>query len=186
MLAPDPAGTWSRVADGFRARADAAAPEAWDAASPCEGWTARAVVGHLTAWVPAFLEAGAGLHLDPGPDPAADPAGAWRHLDDAIRELLASPDIAQRRFEHPQAGSHALSDAVLAFVAGDVLVHTWDLARATGQDETLDPELVRVQLLGMEPIAPALAASGHYAAVVEVAPDADEQTRLLALTGRRA
>ena len=30
---------------------------------------------------------------------------------------------------------------------GDILVHTWDLARATGQDETLDPdEVQRIRL----------------------------------------
>jgi hypothetical protein len=36
------------------------------------------------------------------------------------------------------AGDHPLDQAIDRFVLGDVLVHTWDLARATGQDETLD------------------------------------------------
>lgn len=69
---------------------------------------------------------------------------------------------------------------------GDVLVHTWDLAPATGLDESLDAEEVHRMVDGMEPHDEALRASGHYGPRVEVPDDADEQTRLLAFMGRRA
>ena len=67
----------------------------------------------------------------------------------------------------------------------DVFLHTWDLARATGLDETPDPEEVHRLLEGMEPMDELLRSSGHYGPRVEVAPDADEQTRLIAFIGRR-
>jgi uncharacterized protein (TIGR03086 family) len=70
------------------------------------------------------------------------------------------------------------------FILGDVLVHTWDLARATGQDETLDPDEVHRMRAGLEQMGDMLSQSGHYDKAVAVAADADEQTRLLALTGR--
>jgi uncharacterized protein (TIGR03086 family) len=70
-------------------------------------------------------------------------------------------------------------------VLGDVVVHTWDLARATGLDETLDADVVHDMLVGMEPLDDMLRASGQYGPKVEVGADSDEQTRLIAFTGRR-
>jgi uncharacterized protein (TIGR03086 family) len=67
----------------------------------------------------------------------------------------------------------------------DLLVHTWDLARATGQDERLPPDEVHDFLVGIEPWDAALRASGQYGPRVAVPDDADEQTRLLAFTGRQ-
>ena len=66
-----------------------------------------------------------------------------------------------------------------------MVVHTWDLARATGLDETLDPEMVHDMLVNMEPLDDMLRASGQYGPKVAVAAGADEQTRLIAFTGRR-
>ncbi len=74
--------------------------------------------------------------------------------------------------------------AVSQFFTGDVFMHTWDLARATGQDDTLDPERCAVMLAGMEPIEDAMRGSGQYGPRVEVPDDADVQTRLLGFIGR--
>jgi hypothetical protein len=63
-------------------------------------------------------------------------------------------------------------------------MHSWDLARATGQDDTLDPERCAMMLEGMQPFDDALRASGQYGRRVEVDADADPQTRLLAFIGR--
>jgi len=67
----------------------------------------------------------------------------------------------------------------------DVLIHGWDLAASTGQDTTLDPALVEACWEIVEPQQADLAASGAFGSTVEVAPDADRQTRLLAALGRR-
>jgi uncharacterized protein (TIGR03086 family) len=65
-----------------------------------------------------------------------------------------------------------------------VFLHRWDLARATGQDETLDADKCAVMLEGMLPMDEALRASGQYGRRVPVPDDADVQTRLLAFIGR--
>src|SRR5690606_26081919 len=67
----------------------------------------------------------------------------------------------------------------------DATVHTWDLARALGRDDELDPELVRFSLELVEPRAAELQASGLFAEPVAVPAGADPQTRLLGLLGRR-
>ena len=177
---------WNDLADAFGERVDHTTAAGWVAPAPCEGWVARDIVAHLVEWVPALLAAGASIDLGSGPDPVTDPAGAWHHLDDAIRDVLADPQQADAVFDHPMAGRHRVADAIASFVLGDVFLHTWDIARATGQDEQLDPAFVHEMLVGMEPMAEMLEQSGQYGPRVAVAEDADEQTRLLGLVGRRA
>jgi uncharacterized protein (TIGR03086 family) len=77
-----------------------------------------------------------------------------------------------------------LGDAIDRFYTSDVFLHTWDLARATGQDEVLDPELCASMLEGMQPLDELLRASGQYGAAVPVPADADAQTRLIGFIGR--
>ena len=105
-------------------------------------------------------------------------------LNTELQAVLDDPTTVDREFSHPQAGTHPLDRAIIGFILGDVLVHTWDLARATGQDETLDATEVHKMREGLEPMGDALSKSGHYNLPVAVPADADEQTRMLALTGR--
>jgi uncharacterized protein (TIGR03086 family) len=105
-------------------------------------------------------------------------------LNTGLQTLLDDPQVSVTTISHPRAGTHRLDEAIAMFFMGDVLLHTWDLARATGQDETLDPEVVHDMLIGMEPLDDMLRASGQYGPKVDVGADADEQTRLIAFTGR--
>ena len=66
----------------------------------------------------------------------------------------------------------------------DVVIHGWDLARATGQDPSLDPELVAACTEVLEPQLAMLQGSGLFGTPVEVPARADAQTRLLASLGR--
>lgn len=63
-------------------------------------------------------------------------------------------------------------------------MHTWDLARATGQDDHLDGDYCRALYEGMEPMDEVLRRSGQYGPRVPVPQNADWQTRLLGLIGR--
>jgi uncharacterized protein (TIGR03086 family) len=81
-------------------------------------------------------------------------------------------------------GELPLPVAVDRFYTSDVFMHTWDLARATGQDERLDEQTCAYMLAGMEPIDELLRRSGQYGPRVAVPDDADVQTRLLAFIGR--
>ena len=67
----------------------------------------------------------------------------------------------------------------------DVFIHGWDLAKATGQDQALDPELVTACAEVLEPQLSMLQGSGMFGTAVDVPADADPQTRLLASLGRR-
>jgi len=113
-----------------------------------------------------------------------DPVAAWLAQADAIQELLDDPASADRVLSNPHVGEVPLPQAVDRFYTSDVFLHTWDLARATGQDETLDEGMCRAMYEGMQPIEELLRSSGQYGRRVPVAGDADVQTRLLAFIGR--
>jgi len=176
---------YRKVASRFTQRANAVPDAAWDNPSPCEGWVARDIVRHMVEWMPSMFLASVGIELPKGPSVDEDPAGAWQALNDTIQAALDNPAIAAREFDM-RMGRYTVEDAVATFCIGDVLVHTWDLARATGLDEALDPDEVHRLVEAMEPIDDLLRQSGQYGPRVEVPGDADEQTRLIAFTGRHS
>jgi uncharacterized protein (TIGR03086 family) len=181
MTAPDPAAHHREVAGVFTDRVRGTRD--WSAPAPVAGWTARDVVEHLVTWLPGFLAAG-GVTLPAGPAVADDPVGAWRSRARAVQALLDDRSTAERHFAHPMAGEGALQDVIDRFYTADVFMHTWDLARATGQDDRLDPGFCATLLAGMEPLDALLRTSGHYGPRVPVPGDADVQTRMLAFIGR--
>ena len=81
-------------------------------------------------------------------------------------------------------GAMPLGVATERFVTGDVLVHTWDLAKATGQDASIDADFAAGMYEGMLPMDAMLRQSGHFGPRVDVADDADPVTKLIAFTGR--
>ena len=180
-----PAEEHRAVAAGFTARVRGVPDAAWDSPAPCEGWRARDVVEHLVTWSQGFISAGAGVELPRGPSIEDDPVKAWSVHCDAVQDLLDDPATQERVLVNPYVGELPLAEAVDRFYTGDVFLHTWDLARATGQDERLDPDRCARMLDGMLPMDEVLRASGHYGPRVDVPADADVQTRLLAFIGRR-
>lgn len=186
-----PAEHHRRVAGAFTDRVRGTRD--WSAPAPVAGWTARDVVGHLVGWLPGFL-AGGGVTLPTGQSAEesmspvhaalADPAGAWQLHSDAVQTLLDDSVRAAGEFSHPMVGMWRLADAIDRFYTADVFMHTWDLARATGQDETLDPAFCTALLGGMTDIEDVLRGSGQYGPAVPVAADAGPQDRLLGFIGR--
>jgi uncharacterized protein (TIGR03086 family) len=172
-----------RVAGRFSDRVAEVPDAMWSNPAPCAGWTARDVVRHLVEWVPSVIGR-SGLEIGAGPSVDADPAGAWHHLADALQAALDDPAVAATEFDAGPPGRMTVERAIDMLVTGDVLVHTWDLARATGLDERLDDGLVSAMLEGMQSIDELLRTSGHYGPKVAVPDDADERTKLIAFTGR--
>ena len=68
-------------------------------------------------------------------------------------------------------------------MAVDSVIHAWDLARAIGADETLDPELVDFSYEELRQSAEDWRSGGAFGPAKEPG-DESKQSRLLALTGR--
>ena len=183
MALPEPPAERHRqVAGLFTERVGATS--SWDAPAPVEGWAARDVVRHLIEWLPGLLSGGAGIELPRGPSVEEDPVAAWQVHCDAVQALLDDPQTADRELVNPHIGRLPVPVAIDQFYVSDVFMHTWDLSRATGQDDRLDPGFCAQLLGGMEPIEQVLRSSGQYGPRVEVPAGADVQTRMLGFIGR--
>ena len=95
-----------------------------------------------------------------------NPAEDWARFDEALRDVVARPDVMTGEFAHPMAGTMTVEAAIDMLVTPDVFMHSWDLARASGQSVTLDTDYAAGLLSGMEgieehaPRRPATTASG--------------------------
>ena len=178
------ADRFATAAAGFTQRVNAVPADAWNNPSPCPGWTARDIVRHMVEWVPGFYGAYANLTFPVGPSVDDDPAGAWAVVRDAILAALADPAVSAFEFDSA-AGKMNVEQSIGMIVTGDVLIHSWDLARAAGLDETLDPEEVHRMYEGAQPFDEILRSSGQFGPRVIVPDTADEQTKLIAFMGRQ-
>ncbi len=180
----DIAERYERITAQFTDRVRAVPAAAWNNPSPCDGWTARDVVGHLTEWIPAFF-ASQGVEFPTVPSVQDDPVAAWETVQSTIAQALAEPTMAAKQIETPFS-TQSLAETVDMIVTGDVFTHTWDLARATGQSETLDPDQLQRMIAAMGAMPEdVLRADGMFGPQIDVPADADDQTRFLAYAGRR-
>jgi uncharacterized protein (TIGR03086 family) len=160
----------------------------WDAPTPCEAWDLRTLVNHVVGgnfWV-AELTAGKTI------DEVGDKLDGDVLGDDALTAYDRSAQAADGGFR--RAGAMEAPVAVSygpvpgGVYAGhrivDLLVHGWDIATATGQDATLDVELVEAAQRIVEPQADLLEASGMFGTKGTVSETDDPQSRLLAQLGR--
>jgi uncharacterized protein (TIGR03086 family) len=178
----DPAERHRQISAGFTDRVRATT--SWDAPAPVAGWTARDVVGHLIEWLPGFLSAGSDVELPSGPTVQDDPVAAWQVHCDGVQALLDDPQTASLMLVNRHIGEVPVDQAIDRFYSSDVFMHTWDLARATGQDDRLDADFCAALLSGMEPMEDVIRSSGQYGARVPTPQNADAQTRMLGFIGR--
>lgn len=150
---------------------------------PVRGWTARDVAAHV---VRNHRRALAGLDGSPFSAPTADEdvRSAWRAATDAVQGALADPELADRAMG-PDFQDTTFTGFIRRMACADTLIHSWDFARATGQDETLDPEGVAEATRILVPEDTAIRQPSAFAVKLPPAPDADAQDRLLSFLGRR-
>ncbi len=171
---------YSTVASAFSARVEGV--QDWTSPSPCEGWVARDVVAHVVGVHRGLLAQVAGgepvtLEAD------HDVAGAWSDATSALHTALLDPVTAGSTVTSP-FGPMPLEQCVGRLICTDTLVHTWDLARATGQDEQLDADAVSGAFAGLKPMDAMIRMPGVFGAKIEPPAGCDAQTEFLSFLGR--
>jgi uncharacterized protein (TIGR03086 family) len=174
---------YGRIADAFGARLAAVPPGAWSNPSPCPDWTAHDVVKHVVETTRLFLTRLSGGDPAP-PDSGEDLKAAWQVESGAVRAALDDPARAAHEISG-LGGAQAFEDVIGTVLCADTLLHTWDLARATGQDDRLDPEGVEHAQRFLAPNDAMLRRPGGFGPKLEPPAEADAQTQLLCFTGRR-
>ncbi len=178
------ADRYTRVADGFTERVVAVTAAQWADPSPCADWTARDVVVHVVTTHVRVLANLDGAEA-PDVDGDGDLVAQWRHASAAVLEALEDPERASRTVSG-MFGEQSFASLVGRLVCTDTLVHTWDLARATGQDDRLDPDAAAQALVFLTPLDEAVRRPGGFGPRVDVPAGADAQAALLGFCGREA
>jgi uncharacterized protein (TIGR03086 family) len=173
-----------RRAQAFTDRVEAVPPYKWDAQSPCEDWKAVDIIDHMVGNAERFLGF-IGRELPEAPPASEDPVLAWESARDAIQARLDDPKTAGQEFDGIM-GKTTFEQAVDRFAGMDLVIHAWDLARATDGDERLDPDDVHAIFEQAQPMDEMLRSPGAMQAKLEPPAGADEQTQLLAFMGRKA
>ncbi|HEX2294287.1 MAG TPA: TIGR03086 family metal-binding protein [Actinomycetota bacterium] len=180
---------YARAVDAFGGLLRRVPDGAWSRPTPCTDWDVRALANHVLGenrWMPPMMagktvaEVGDAFDGDLLGD---DPAGAW---DEAASEALAAvrEPGALERTVHLSFGDFP-GRYYVGQVLSDHVIHSWDLARALGAGERLDPELVRFAYDELVPQFEEWRKAGAFGPRVEVDEGADLQTKLLAEAGRR-
>jgi len=179
-----PSDRYARLAARFLALVEAVPEDRWSAPSPCEDWTALQVVEHVVGTHPYFLGL-VGIEPVEAPAVADDPVGAVSAVTSQMAAAMADPEVAERTYDG-HFGTRTLEWGVDHFLSDDLVVHGWDLARATGGDERIDPEEVEIVREHAAGWGDAMRGPGAMGPELEPPAGADPQTRMLAFLGRRA
>jgi uncharacterized protein (TIGR03086 family) len=190
------ADLFARVSRGFLDRIEAVPAERWAAPTPCPNWTARQVVAHVineqrrvlatvrnTEAKSLYGVPVAEMGVVPEPRPGADLAAAWREIGAGLVEAIDDPACAGAQLPTP-VGFLPFAD-VLDALSEDVLIHSWDLARATGGDEQLDQDAVARVFEKFKPMDEALRQPWAFGPKVPPPAGADLQTEFLCFVGRQ-
>jgi uncharacterized protein (TIGR03086 family) len=179
-----------RAAAGFNRHVHAVADTQWHDPTPDTEWDVRMLVNHLTVeqlWVPPLMSGASvtdvGDRLD-GDQLGDDPVAAWDAAVAAALDAFGAPGALAGTVELSRGPTPR--EEYCWEMTTDALIHSWDLARGIGADETLDPELAGLVYERTLPIAEHLHETGLFAPPVPVPDDAPLQVKLLAIFGRAA
>lgn len=189
VLAVDVAELYRRTTEHWLDQVGAVSADRWTAPTPCSEWDVRALVNHVVSeqcWVPPLM---AGSTLEQvGDQFEGDVLGDNPHeaATAAARKALAAVPsaVSEQRVVHVSFGLLP-ADEYARQIAADQLIHSWDLAAATGQDRGLDPEVVTAVAQWFADTEDAYRASGAIAERVST-DSQSPQAQLLGAFGRDA
>jgi uncharacterized protein (TIGR03086 family) len=160
----------------------------WERPTPCAGWTARDVVGHLATTMGVAVSAMQGRPradadvARPGDLVAGDPARFWRGTVTDVRDVLRDADLG-RAMQTPLG--HTVADD-LAIPVMDLYVHAWDLGTVAGVGVEIPPAVIDYAHAYIDPL-PGDVVRGAGRAFGPEAPvpaGATPTERFIAWTGR--
>ncbi len=177
----DIADRYRRLAHCFTTVVDTVPDDAWDRPSPCEGWTAQEVLGHVVESEHGFL---ARFELAPSLD-GLDPLARWTAVRDAMQAGLDDEQTATIEYDG-MFGPTNFADTVDAFMCADLVIHAWDVARAAGLSDLEEMPADEVERLdaNLRGMGDALRGPGAFGPEVPVSDEAPAQDRLLGFLGR--
>jgi len=174
---------YRRLSTALADKIAAVPADAWENQSPCEDWTARQLAWHVID-VHGRFQSLVGRSVVDHPGVESDPLGAFHAVRDQMQADLDDPAKVAEEYDG-RFGTARWGDSVEGFICFDLIVHAWDLSRATGLDETIPAEDLAWVKTIVEQRGEAMRANHVIAAQVSVPEDASEQDRVIAALGRQ-
>jgi uncharacterized protein (TIGR03086 family) len=148
-----------------------------DAPTPCEDWSLRDLLNHVLDTQRYFVSAARGESASPpGQTPpdllSDDPSADLEKARTEVLDVFGQPGVVEK------------TGPALAIAFSDMLLHGWDLARATGQDATMPDGLAQAAYDSIHGRFTDEQRKGIFKPEIPVGDDATPQQRLLAYTGR--
>jgi uncharacterized protein (TIGR03086 family) len=148
-----------------------------DAATPCDDWNARTLLDHMLETQRYFLNSALGTDASPpGAIPPAtlsdDPAADFEHVRQEVMQAFGNDGVIEK------------TGPALGIAFSDMLLHGWDVARASGQDPTMPAGLAEAAYDLIHGKFTEEQRVGVFKPERRIAADASPQARLLAYTGR--
>lgn len=159
-------------------------PRQLDLPTPCTEWSVRTLLDHVVGGNLVFE---AWLMGAEPPDQDADhlgdaPLEAFRQSVDRLETAFRTEGVLEREFTTPMGTLSGSTVVTMRFV--DLLVHTWDLARATGQSTALDAELCHSGLRILQHMQPPRGENAPFGVEQPVPDDAPPADKLAGFAGR--
>ena len=148
-----------------------------DAETPCDGWLVRDLMSHMLETQQYFVASAEGREASP-----PSPVPTTTLGDDQVADFQQARANTLRTFGEPGVIDKTGTSLGIAF--SDQLLHGWDLARATGQDETMPAGLPEAAYEIIHGRFTDEQRKGIFKPEVEVPAGASAQDKLLAYTGR--
>jgi uncharacterized protein (TIGR03086 family) len=186
-MATDQVDQLAEVLDATGQLISAVRDDHWNAPTPCPEWTVRDLVSHVVRGNYLFAGILAGLPPVAPPDSSLPPAELVISYRDSARDLLAAfrqPGVLDRVFTVPFGT--VPGNVALHLRITEVLVHGWDIARATDQRAEFPDDIVEAELAFSHGLLPQIPPGRHpFAPSHPVADDAPAIDRLAACLGRQ-
>jgi uncharacterized protein (TIGR03086 family) len=189
MIPEDIADLHRRSVETFDRLVHRIEPDQWGDPTPCSAWDVRALVNHLTnenLWADALFggrtiaEVGESFDGDVLGD---DPVAAWERASAAALARMGEADAMDRPVELSRGRVPGRDYAVELFA--DHVMHSWDLAKAIGADDAIDPVIIVPAKEWFAGVEDGYRAVGSIAERPPIPDGADDLTVFLAMTGRR-
>ena len=178
----DIADRYRRLSRRFTDLIEAVPAAQWSSPSPCSDWTAGGVLEHVVMTEVDFYR----RHIDPSVSfDGLDASATWPQIRDLVQSALDDPARAATPYDG-MLGPTTFAATIDQFYSLDLVVHAWDIARATGASEFLvipGDEIVAATA-AIAPLVDLMRQPGGFGPEIDVADDVDPQTRLLAVLGR--
>ncbi len=156
--------------------------------TPCTEWNVQQLINHnilVTGYIHALLTGGPPVNPGEvsGPLPAEGAEDAFTAGTDKVLAAIKASGMLEKMLDETPMGPMTAGQ-LLMFPFGDILIHKWDLAKATNQDTSMDSSIADVCFQVFASVAEGARQGGVFGPEVTVPIDASSRDKLLGLTGR--